>query len=182
MAARAIISEARCLVRDRHLRSEFLRLTVGARHQRYPADTGRKTKIVLNTRRCAGLPAERAAIEDYDRETFRSGIDGGGQARRSGADHGDVVEALRIDRPHQAETSRQFVLTGIAQQLPTRTQHDRQLSRIDMEAFEQCFCRCVGFGIEQLVGVTVAAEKTSKSQYVAIFGSAENNRSAYSGF
>ena len=52
------------LVRDRRLDPELLRLTVGARHQRHAADAGRKTEVILDARRGAGLPAKCAAIEN----------------------------------------------------------------------------------------------------------------------
>ena len=103
------------LVGDRHLGAEFLRLIVGARHQRHAGDSGRKAEIVFDPRRCAGLAAECAAIEDQDGQSFRRRIDGRGEAGRPGADDGDVVDTIRIDRPHQTEAARQFVLAGIAQ-------------------------------------------------------------------
>jgi hypothetical protein len=67
---------------------------------------------------------------------------------------------LGINRPHQTKTAGQFGLTGIAQHLAAGAQHDRQLSRIDVETFNQRLRGWVGFGIEQLMGMTVAAEKT----------------------
>jgi hypothetical protein len=88
--------------------------------------------------------------------TFRCRINGGGEAGRTGAHDSYVIDAIWIDGAHQAEAARQFVLARIAQELSARAQNDWQPSRIDMKAFDQCFCRCVGLGIEQLVGLSVA--------------------------
>ena len=116
-------------IRDRHFGAEFLRLIIGARHQRHAGNSGRKAEIVFNPRRSAGLTTERAAIEHDDGEAFRRSINGGGKAGRSGADDGNVIEAIRIDRPDQADAARQLVFARVAQQLSARTEHDRQLSR-----------------------------------------------------
>ena len=55
--------EANHLIRDRHLYPEFLRLIVGTRHQSHAGDAGWEAKVVLDTGRGTGLPAERAAVE-----------------------------------------------------------------------------------------------------------------------
>jgi hypothetical protein len=59
--------EVHDLVRDRHLRAELLGLGEGAGHQRHPGDAGRKPEIVLDARRRARLPSERAGVDDDDR-------------------------------------------------------------------------------------------------------------------
>ena len=46
------------LGRDDHLGAELLRLIVGAAHQGHAADAGRKSEIVLDPCRGAGLAAE----------------------------------------------------------------------------------------------------------------------------
>ena len=94
---------------------------------------------------------------------------------RSGADHGDVIDAIRIDRTDQADAAREFVLAGIAQQLSARTEHDRQLSGIDMEALDQRFRFGVGFRIEQLMRMSIAAQKTFQPQHVAIVGATDDD-------
>ncbi len=171
-------AKAAHLIRDRHFGPEFLRLIVGARHQRDAGDAGRKAEIVFDPGRGAGLAAEGAAIEHEDGKPFRRGIDRRRETRRTGADDGDVVEAVRIDRPHQSDAARQFVFAGIAQQLSARTQHDRQLPGIDMEALDQRLRFGVGVGIEQLMRMTVAAEKALQPQHVGILGAADNDRTS----
>ena len=51
------------LVRNRDLDAELLCLAEGAAHQRHSGNAGREAEIVLDPRRCAGLPAERAAVD-----------------------------------------------------------------------------------------------------------------------
>ena len=109
-------------------------------------------------------------------------INGGGEARWSGANDSNVIDTTWIDGPHQAKATRQFILARIAQELPAWTENDRQLGRIDVEAFDQRLGRSVGFGIEQLVRLTIAAQKTLKPHYVTIFGPTDDDRSARSAF
>ena len=47
-----------------------------------------------------------------------------------------------------------------------------------METFNQYFCGCVGLGIEQLVGMTIAAEKTFQPQHITVLGATKDDRSA----
>ena len=70
------------------------------------------------------------------------------------------------------------VSLGIAQQLPARAEHDRQLAGIDVEALDQRPRRRVGLGIEALMGMAVAGEKSVQPQHVAIVGAADDDRPA----
>src|SRR5262245_9102636 len=84
------------LIRYCHLDPEFLRLIVCACHQSHAADAGWKTQVVLDASGCSGLTAERTAVEDEHRESFRTCIDGGGEARGPRTHDDDVIEAVRI--------------------------------------------------------------------------------------
>src|SRR6202042_2332441 len=88
------------------------------------------------------------------------------------------IDSVRIDRSDQADAARKFVLTGIAQELSAGTEHDRQLSRIDVESFDQSLGGGVALGIEQLMRMAVAAEKDFKPQHIAVVGVADNDRAA----
>jgi hypothetical protein len=178
---RIVRGEADDLVRDRNLDPEFLRLVVGARHQRHPGDAGRKAEIVFDPGRGAGLPAEGAAVEHQGGESFRAGIDGGGEACGPGAHDRHVIEAVRIDRPQQADATGQLGLARIAQQLSVRTQHDRQLPGVDVKAIDQRPRLRIGLGIETLMRMAVAAQETLQPQHVAVAGAAHDHRSAGSG-
>ena len=165
-------------IRNRHFGSEFLRLVVGARHQRDAGDSGRKAEVIFDPRRSAGLAAERTAVQDKNGEALRCCVNRGRKSGRPGADDGNIVEAIRIDCPHQPEAARQLILAGIAQQLPTRTEHDGQLSRIDMKTLDKGLRLAVGFRIEQLERVTVATQKPLQAKHVAVFRAADNDRAA----
>ena len=58
----AVLREACHLIGDRHLSPEFLRLIVGARHQRNTADSRRKAEIVFDPSRCSCLTAKGTGI------------------------------------------------------------------------------------------------------------------------
>ena len=184
MAANGILRRIKAdhLVGDCGLNAELGCLAVGARHQSHATDPGRKTEIILDARGGAGLAAERAAIEHQHRKPLGRRIDRGGEARGSGADNGDIEDAVRIDRPDQADTPRQFGFARIAQQGTVRTQDDRQLPGIDVEALEQRLRLDVGFGIERFVRRAVAGEKAFQPEHVAVFRGADDHRPADAGF
>jgi hypothetical protein len=107
--------EARHLRRNRRLDPEFLRLGIGAGHQRHAADAGREAEIVLDPRRRAGLAAERAAIEHDRREAFGRRVDRRGKTGRPGADDRDVIEVIGIDRSDHADAAGKLELARISQ-------------------------------------------------------------------
>ena len=158
--------------------AEFLRLVVGARHQGHAGDAGRKSEVVLDPRRGAGLAAERAAVEHQHGQSLRGGINRGGEAGGTGADDGHVIDAVRIDRSHEADAAREFEFARIVQQLSVRTEHDRQLTRIDVKALDQGLGLGVGLRIEPLLRMAVAREKIRQPQHVAVVGPADDHRAA----
>ena len=166
------------LARNGGLDSELVRLVVGARHQRHAADAGRKAEIILDACRCAGLTAERAAIQHQHGQSLRRRVNRSGKAGRSRADDGDIVKVLRIDRADQSDAARQLVLARIAQHLSARTDHDRQLPRIDVETVDQRLGLQVGFGIEVHARRAVAGEKAFEPNYIGVFGTADDDRAA----
>jgi len=170
------------LIRYRHFRTEFLRLVVGARHQRHARDAGGESEIVLDARGGAGLPAEGAAIEHDHRQPLRRRIDGGSQSRRSGADDRHVIDLRRVDRPHQADAARQLVLAGIAQRLAVGAEHDGQMVRIDVKALDQGLGAGIAIGIEHAMRLTVTGEKSLQAQDVGMIGASDDGRPARAGF
>ena len=75
------------------------------------------------------MAAEGPAVEHQDGEPFRSRIDGRGKAAGPATDDSDVIDLVRIERADQAKATGQLVLGRIAQQLPIRTQDNRQFFR-----------------------------------------------------
>ncbi len=173
--------QAARLGRDRHLGAELLRLRVGATHQRHAGDAGREAEIVLDPGRGAGLAAEGAAVENQRGKPFRSGVDRGREPGRPRSHDRHVIDAIRIDRPDKPDAAGKLGLARIAQQLPVRTQHDRQLSRIDMEALDQRLRLGVVLGIKPQMRMTIAAEEAFEPEHVAVLGPTDDHRSAAAG-
>ena len=128
------------------------------------------------------MAAEDAAVEHDGGKAFGRGIHRRRKAGRPGADHGNVVDAFRIDRADQPDAAGELILSWIAQQLSAGAEHDRQLPGIDMEAFDQRFGFGVDVGVEQLLRLTVAAQEDLQSQHVAVVGMADDDRAAGAGF
>src|SRR5258707_61267 len=166
------------LVWDRHLYPKFLCLVVRAGHQSHAGDAGRKSQIVLDPCRGTSLTAERAAVEHQRAEPFRSRIDCGREACRTSTNDHRVVDTVGIDRPNQPDATGEFSLARIAQQLSARAQHDRQLTRIDVKALDERFGFWIGFGIEALMRMSVAAEKALQTKHVAVLSTADDHRPA----
>ena len=160
----------------------FCRLVVGARHQCDTGNPRRKAEIIFDPSRGTSLTAKGAAIEHEDGEPFRRGIDRRGKTGGSGSHNGNVVDALRINGPNQTDTARKLMLAGIAQQLPAGAEHDRQLSGIDVEAFNQRLRLIIGLWIEQLMRMTVMTEKALQPEHIGAVGATDNDRTAGSGF
>ena len=109
---------------------------------------------------------------------FGRRIDRGGEAGRPGTDDRDVVEAIGIDRPHHADAAGKLELARIAQQLPARAQHDRQLAGIDMEALDQRLRLGILLRVDPLVGMPVAGEEALEPKRVAVADLADDDRPA----
>ena len=105
---RAAAIEPRHFERDGDLGAELLRLGEGAAGQRLAGNAGGKAEIVLDARRGAGLAADGALIEHDHRQAFRGGIDRGGKAGGTGADHRDVIDGLGVELRRDAETHRRL--------------------------------------------------------------------------
>src|SRR5258708_4057978 len=166
------------LIWDRHLYPKFLCLVVRAGHQSHAGDAARKSQIVLDPCRGTSLTAERAAVEHQRAEPFRSRIDCGPEACRTSTHDHRVVDTAGIDRPDQPDATGEFSLARIAQQLSARAQHDRQLTRIDVKALDERFGLWIGFGIEALMRMSVAAEKALQTKHVAVLSTADDHRPA----
>jgi hypothetical protein len=65
---------------------------------------------------------------------------------------------------------------------PAGAEHDRQLSRIDVEAFDQRLRLIIGLWIEQLNRVTVTTEKALKPEHISAVGAADDDRTAGASF
>ena len=157
---------------------ELVGLVIGARHQRHAADAGRKAEIILDARRRAGLAAERTAVQRQHRKSFRGRVDRRGEARRSRTDDSDIIKPVRIDRADQADATRKLDFARVAQHLPARAYHDRQLPGIDVKALDQCLSLRIGVGIDHHARRAVARQEAFEPYDIGIFGAADDHRSA----
>src|SRR5215469_4411990 len=93
-----------------HLGPEFLRLVVRTRHQRHTGNAGRESQIILDACGSACLAAESAAIDNERGQSFRRGVDRGGEPGRTRADDRDVVHIRRVDCAGEPYAARELVL------------------------------------------------------------------------
>ncbi len=176
-AEHAVAVERDGLVGNGHLDAELLRLAVGAAHQRHSGNAGREAEIIFNPRRGAGLAAERAAVEDEHGKALRAGIDRGGEPGRAGTDDHHVEQPLPVERSEEADAASERILARVAQELPARTEDERQRFARDMETFDQGLRAIVDQRIELLIGVAVAAQEIDEPQHVPIAGRSDDSRS-----
>ena len=128
-------------VGDRDLDPELLRLAERAAHQRHARNAGREAEVILDPRRGAGLAAERAAIDRQHRQAFGRRHRPRWRARPARRRHDHVVEPVGVDRPTSPTQRAELVLARVAQQLAGRTEDDRQLFGLDLEALDQRLSR-----------------------------------------
>ncbi len=164
------------LVRDGQVGAELLGLVVGAGHQGHARDAGGEAQIVLDPRRGPGLSAERPGVQHQHRQAFRGGVDGGGQAGGTSADHGHVVDVVRIQVADHADAARQLGVGWMAQDLAAGAEHDRQLGLVDREPLDQHLGAVDGVGIQMPVGMAVAGQEARQADDLAVGGPADDHR------
>ena len=76
------------------LRTEARGLGMGAASEVGACNAGGKAEIVFDARTGTGLPAGRQRFDDKGAQAFAGAVDPGSEARRTGADHDQVVEFL----------------------------------------------------------------------------------------
>ena len=96
-----------------------------------------------------------------------SGVDGGCEPCRPGADDGDVVEAVRVDRLGQAEIVGERRRRGVAQHPMVRRDHDGELVGRELETVEEPAGVRIDLGVEQAVRVAVAHQEALEAQGIA---------------
>jgi hypothetical protein len=97
------------------------------------------------------------------------------EACRTGANDRYVIDTVGIDRPYQPDAAGEFSLARIAQQLSARAQHDRQLTRIDLKSLDKRLGGRIGFGIEALMRMAVAAKKALQAEHVGVLRTADDH-------
>src|SRR5262245_5415591 len=175
MIAASITIEANHLIWNRHFNPEFLCLIVGPRHQRHARNTSWKAQIVLDPCGGASLSTECAAIECQHRKPLGATIDGCGKPGGPGTDDNNVKQTIRVDGADKAQAARELRFARIVQKASIRTKHNGQSARIDVETFDHRSGLRVHFGIELLMGMTVAAEKTGEPEHMPVSRAADDD-------
>ena len=93
----------------------FSRLGDGARGQFLAGDADGKAEIVFDFGAGAGLTAGSGGFDQQHVQPFGSGVNGGGQARRSRADDDQIAHLGFINAAVESEALGQFPNRGIAQ-------------------------------------------------------------------
>ena len=83
--------------------TELLGLERGSGGEVLTGDAGGEAEVVLDARARGCLSTDRRTVQGERPEALRRGVHGGGQPRRAGADHHDVVAALRDGLEGEAE-------------------------------------------------------------------------------
>ena len=133
----------------------------------WPGNAGREAQIVFDPGAGAGLAAERARVEDGDRQSFGGRIDGGGEPRRPAADNRDVIEFLVVVVADHADRVGDRRLRRIAQHPAVRADHQRQVGARGDIARDEIGGVLVGGGIEQMVRLAVARQEILQPRHVA---------------
>ncbi len=81
----------------------------------------------------------------------------------------------------ESDTTGELGLGRVAQKLAVRAHDHGKLARVDVELLDEGPCLGIGFGIEALVGMAVAAQEVLQPQHVAAARVADNDRAAATG-
>ena len=149
--------------RNGDLGAELLRLGKCACSQCMAGDASGKAKVILDARRCAGLPTERARIQHQHRQAFGRGIHCRRQAGRASADHGHVEDPIRIELRRHAEARGKIDVGRVLQQRAVRAQHDRQLIVVYAKPLDEGLTIATVGHVEQRIRMAVTGEKTLQS-------------------
>jgi hypothetical protein len=87
------------------LRAEAVGLKLRAVSQIAAADAGGKAEEILDQRRGPGLAARRVAFQHHGFQPFGSGIDRGGEPRRTRADDGQIAGDFALIHPPASRSS-----------------------------------------------------------------------------
>ena len=174
-------SQSRGLRRNQDLGSELLRLHERAAGERLAGDAGRKAEVVLDARARARLSAKRPAIEHDDAQAFRGGVDGGGQARRSGTDDNDVIEFFARSDVEHAQTAPEGFF-GRVEQHGVVGADDQDLACRGAVLLEQRRPGIVVLGVDDVMGIAVSLQKRLQAQHFGRLRRADQHGSGGAGF
>lgn len=113
-----LASQARHLARCVQPSTESKRLDCGSRCEISSRDAVRESRVVLDSRACAGLPPNRDGIEAYRAKTLRSTVDRRCQAGRAASDHDEIEDEAGDGLKCQSKLLREGLRSGPRQDPP----------------------------------------------------------------
>ena len=145
--------------RDGDARAELTRLDCGPVGELCPGDSGGEAEVVLDPGRRASLATSCDGIEHDGAQSLRRAVDGGGQARWTGAHHDEVDNLLLRAVCAQAGGLGQFSVAGVSQHLVVAHQHDRKRVRRDAELSDERLGDRVALDVDEPVRQSVAGRE-----------------------
>src|SRR5262249_3028856 len=149
--------------RNGDLGAELQRLIEAARRELHAVDAGRKSEIVLDPRRGAGLATKGPLVEHEHRKSLRRAVNRSGKTGRSGSDHRHVIDLFRGEIGDKAEASAGLFVARSFEQRSVRTKHHRKLLRQHAKALHDHAAVRIVDRVEYLVRIAVAPEEAFES-------------------
>ena len=105
-------------------RPEFQRLNLAPRAKIRARDAGRKAHVILDPRRCGGLPPDRQLVDDQRPQPLGPGIDRCGKTGRPCPHDNDIEPGTRLDRKIKTQPPRKRLRRRIVKDGPL-AQHNQ---------------------------------------------------------
>src|SRR5262249_33248567 len=145
--------------RNDQLRPELLRLCVSARSELLPRDARGKAKIVLDLGARTGLPSRRVRFKRENIKSFRRAVHSRRKARRSGAYNNQVADLCLVNRLVEAKTIGELLIGRVAKYDLAVTDHNRYVSRADLEMIQQLLHVGVAVEVDRRIRVSVTGQE-----------------------
>ena len=105
------------------------------------------------------MATRRARLQNENVEPFGRAVDGCSQAGRTRPDDNQVAHVRLIDRKVETKAIRDFLIGGIAQDVLTAADDDRNVGGADVKVIEQMLYVRIPFEVDVCVGIPVAHQK-----------------------
>ena len=136
---------------------------MGAAAEFGAGDAGGEAEIVFDARTGAGLPAGRQWFDDEGAQALAGAVDAGGEARRTGADHDQVVEFLSGLNAEADAAGEHFQVRVDERRAVGKDQHGK-FRGIELAILEKFGGFRAGGDVEPAVGHVIAREKVAHAE------------------
>lgn len=121
-------------------------------------DAGRKTDVVFDARRGAGLSANRRIFHDNGRKSFRSAVDSSRQTGRPGPDHDQITDPVLLDVEIEADRLRKLLRRRTIQH-PVLPEDNPEHGAVRRAAGRDAGCVAGIAGVQPAIGNAVTVRK-----------------------